>query len=190
MSHFLQRVSARACLFAAYIADMTISPPKGTPRTHFLVVSCTAACLACAVGALSLPMLVLPVSIVSGLAFGACWALLPSMAADLFGVAHLASNYCLLQLAPACGSIAFATLLAGQLYKARVVVVAVPIDVSSVVDGGFAGVWAGARGPGGNVCGAVVLWCGAGDCCGGVCGGFGGSGGARSALQWVVQARA
>ena len=76
---------------------------QGTPRTRFLVVSCTLACVACAVGALSSPLLVLPVSIMSGLAFGGCWALLPALAADLFGVKHLASNYCLVQLAPACG---------------------------------------------------------------------------------------
>lgn len=91
---------------------------QGTPRTRFLLVSCTAACIACAVGSLSSPLLVLPVAVTSGLAFGACWALLPALAADLFGLAHLASNYCLVQLAPALGSIGFATLLAGQLYQA------------------------------------------------------------------------
>lgn len=80
-------------------------------------MSCTAASVACAVGSLSIKLLILPVAIISGLAFGACWALLPALAADLFGVQHLASNYCLVQLAPACGSTAFATLLAGELYQ-------------------------------------------------------------------------
>ncbi len=49
-------------------------------------------------GACSLPALVLPVAVTSGLAFGACWTLLATLAADLFGVAHLAGNYTVLQV--------------------------------------------------------------------------------------------
>lgn len=91
--------------------------PQGTPRTRFLIATTLASLLACILGSLSLPTLVLPVAVISGLAFGACWTLLATLAADLFGIAHLAGNYTVLQLAPALGNILFSTVLAGQLYQ-------------------------------------------------------------------------
>jgi hypothetical protein len=64
------------------------------------------------------PLLALrPLALAAGLLFGAHWSLMPSLASEIFGLAHFASNYTLLQLAPAAGSLGLAARLAGHLYQ-------------------------------------------------------------------------
>lgn len=48
-----------------------------------------------------------PLSLLAGLAFGAHWALMPSLASELFGLHHFAANYALLQVRrPGVGTLA------------------------------------------------------------------------------------
>jgi MFS family permease len=39
-----------------------------------------------------------PAAVLAGLVFGGHWSLAPALAADLYGLRHFASNYCLLQV--------------------------------------------------------------------------------------------
>ena len=71
-------------------------------------------------GASSLPVLYLACAM-GGLAYGAYWALLPTLVAELFGVAHLASIYNTLTLAVTSSSLLIATLLASTIYDSHVV---------------------------------------------------------------------
>jgi MFS family permease len=52
-------------------------------------------------------------------AYGAFWCILPIMVMDLFGTANFASNYSLVNLAPAVGSVAFNSGLAARVYAAH-----------------------------------------------------------------------
>jgi hypothetical protein len=64
----------------------------------FLVgASCTTAAVCLMLAYARLPALY-PLSLVAGFAFGSHWALMPSMASELFGLQHFATNYTLLQV--------------------------------------------------------------------------------------------
>ncbi|BDA46699.1 probable transporter MCH1 [Coccomyxa sp. Obi] len=89
---------------------------RGVPRPLFLIgVSLVTAAVAVLCAFASLGALY-PAALLAGLAFGGHWSLAPALACDFFGLRHFASNYCLLQLAPALGGFALATELAGYLY--------------------------------------------------------------------------
>ena len=86
-------------------------------RTLFLVghLVLTSAVYACTAAA---PLQALgPISLIGGLAFGGLWALMVALTSELFGVAHFASNYSLMHLAPNAGSFLLATELSGILYE-------------------------------------------------------------------------
>ncbi|CAL5228367.1 g11486 [Coccomyxa viridis] len=89
---------------------------RGVPRPVFLIlISALTALVSLACAFATLPALI-PAAVFAGLAFGAHWSLIPALASELFGLRFFASNYCLLQLAPALGGFALATELAGALY--------------------------------------------------------------------------
>lgn len=91
----------------------------GVGRPVFLALVCLLAAGTAALAALvSSPVVLLPCAVLMGVAFGGCWALMPALASELFGLRHLATNYCMLQLAPATGGLAMASLLAGRVYQA------------------------------------------------------------------------
>ena len=91
----------------------------GIPRPAFLALA--AFLTSVAVGLLPLVKTVAialyVLSFTVGLAFGAHWALLPSLSSELFGLDSFASIYTLLQLAPAACGYGFGALLIGFLYQ-------------------------------------------------------------------------
>eukprot|EP00887_Chlorella_sp_A99_P007685 scaffold20.g7685.t1 len=91
---------------------------RGTPRPLFLVCTaalCTAVCLG--LGTATRQSALYMLAPLSGVCFGSVWSLMPSLASDLFGLASFASNYTLLQLAPAVGSLGLAAKLASAIYQ-------------------------------------------------------------------------
>ena len=53
-----------------------------------------------------------------GAAYGALWALIPTLTMELFGGTHVAQNYAVLTSTPAVGSVALSAGLAAWVYEA------------------------------------------------------------------------
>ncbi|KAK9815489.1 hypothetical protein WJX72_004521 [[Myrmecia] bisecta] len=101
-------------LLGGYIPERFLHS-KGTPRPLFFVlVSLLSACVYCYTAFASLPMLYMA-SVLAGLAFGGHWSLMSAITSEIFGLHHFASNYTLVQLAPALGGWLLSK-LAGSLY--------------------------------------------------------------------------
>ncbi|KAK9836313.1 hypothetical protein WJX81_004629 [Elliptochloris bilobata] len=89
---------------------------RGTPRPLFLVGAGLGTAAIAALAAFADLRALYPITILAGAAFGAHWSLMPALTSELFGLRHFASNYSLVQFAPAVGSFGMATKLAGYLY--------------------------------------------------------------------------
>ena len=94
---------------------------KTIPRTTFFVV----ALVFMAIGQGSLALipstgwLFIGCGIV-GICYGAFWSLIPPMVIELFGSKNVGSNYQILGLAPAAGSVLASVVLAGNVYESHV----------------------------------------------------------------------
>lgn len=94
-----------------------LSPPPAHSSPVFLMAtSFLTTAVSLLLAAARLPALY-PLSLAAGFGFGAHWSLMPSLASELFGLHHFATNYTMLQLAPAVGSLALASRLAGWVYQ-------------------------------------------------------------------------
>jgi len=76
-----------------------------------------------------------------GAAYGALWALIPTLTMELFGGTHVAQNYAVLTSTPAVGSVALSAGLAAWVYEA-----------AAAAQGGETGVCTG------RSCYEVTLW--------------------------------
>ena len=92
----------------------------GVPRTVFLIFTSAVTAGTFAGLALSGMSLLYPLAGCAGLAFGAYWSLLPSLASEFFGLDNFASIYTMLQLAPAGGGYGMGAVLVGHLYQAAI----------------------------------------------------------------------
>eukprot|EP00891_Asterochloris_glomerata_P001572 jgi/Astpho2/1572/fgenesh1_pg.00026_%23_48_t len=88
----------------------------GTPRPIFMVALGLLSATVMAFNAYATLDELLPASILAGFAFGAHWSVMATLTSELFGLRSFASNYCLVQLAPAFGGFGLSR-LAGQLYE-------------------------------------------------------------------------
>jgi hypothetical protein len=97
-------------------SDMVASRWGKTERISFLVLASALMAIVQLYFAFSvyLPMLY-PGVIFLGLAYGATFCIVPTLALEFFGFKYFASNYGVMGLAPAVGSEILATLLAGKL---------------------------------------------------------------------------
>lgn len=92
----------------------------GVPRTVFLIFTSAVTAGTFAGLAASGMSLIYPLAGCAGLAFGAYWSLLPSLASEFFGLDNFASIYTMLQLAPAGGGYGMGAVLVGHLYQAAI----------------------------------------------------------------------
>lgn len=58
--------------------------------------------------------------LIIGMSYGAFWALIPAMVIELFGAKNVGSNYQILSLAPAFGSVIASVVLSGAVYESHV----------------------------------------------------------------------
>ena len=58
--------------------------------------------------------------LIIGMSYGAFWALIPAMVIELFGAKNVGSNYQILSLAPAFGSVMASVVLSGAVYESHV----------------------------------------------------------------------
>lgn len=89
----------------------------GIPRPFFLIAASLLTSLACAATAFASSDYLEVLAAAFGFAFGSHWSLMPSLAADLFGLKSFATIYTVLQIAPACGSLGLASWLTATLYS-------------------------------------------------------------------------
>lgn len=87
----------------------------GVPRPRFLILVGALSALSQLLVAVATRATLFGVVLLAGLAFGGVWSLLPAVASELFGLAHFASNYSLLQTSTALGGYAITGWLAGTL---------------------------------------------------------------------------
>lgn len=89
-------------------------------RPMFLVASCAAM----GAGMLGLASTgihgLLPFCVVTGLAYGSFWALLPTLVSELYGLAHFGALYAFQAFAPSVGSVLLSAQLTSRLYERHV----------------------------------------------------------------------
>lgn len=89
-------------------------------RPMFLVASCAAM----GVGMLGLATTgirgLLPFCVVTGLAYGSFWALLPTLVSELYGLTHFGALYSFQAFAPSLGSVLLSEQLTSRLYERHV----------------------------------------------------------------------
>jgi len=98
LGHFSEGRVARPWLYLGFVVSMTLGNVfLAFSDLNMLFVGC----------------------VVVGLSFGSYWALLPAMAADLFGMVSLGSIYTTLACAPMAGSFILGQQVASSLYQAH-----------------------------------------------------------------------
>eukprot|EP00798_Chlamydomonas_sp_ICE-L_P030441 gene30441-35451_t len=107
-------------LLNGYISEYFLHK-HGTNRTNFLSAVAILMTMVAAAGlCISDKGDLYSMSLLGGLAFGGFWSVIPAIVSDLFGLASFASNYTVLQLAPACGGYILATALSSYEYAKAV----------------------------------------------------------------------
>lgn len=88
-------------------------------RPGFLLLSLATLGIAMFILAFADVSTLFPVTILVGIAFGGLFSICAATIGDLFGPTYFAGNYAALDLAPALGSVIFATAIAGKVYDAN-----------------------------------------------------------------------
>ncbi len=99
-------------------ASETMTRQYALSRTWFLVIAAAGSALVFTLlSSLAAPLMLYPMSLISGLVFGGHWAMLPSLASELHGLTNFASIYSVLQLFPGVIAYLLGTYV-GQAYDA------------------------------------------------------------------------
>eukprot|EP00884_Botryococcus_braunii_P017133 jgi/Botrbrau1/4102/Bobra.152_3s0050.1 len=102
-------------IFFGYVPERCLHL-YGIPRPAFLVAVVALTAVINVLNAFAPLHLLFVSALLAGFAFGGIWSLMSAITSDIFGLRYFASNYSLIQLAPAAGGFLIGSKLVGILY--------------------------------------------------------------------------